>query len=193
MTLRSRPMSSEPDLPAVSHAEIGSDTSPDAPAHLLHVLPSFEVGGIQARTAAIINHLKTRYRHTILALNSNYQCRRQVDGDLQISYLAEPPQGGSLISSFRTAHRILRAAKPDLLLTYNWATLDWASVNALFRFCPHIHHEDGFNLDEADGQKLRRVLYRRLCLRRTSRLIVPSRSLLAIASQSWKVDPGRLS
>ena len=186
-------MSSEPSPDAVSKAEIGPNKLPDARPHLLHVLPSFEVGGIQVRTAAIINHLKMRYRHTILALNSNYQCRSQIDESLEVSYPAEPPQSGNLIASFRAAHRTLKATKPDLLMTYNWATLDWASINALFRFCPHIHHEDGFNLDEADGQKLRRVLYRRLCLRRTSRLIVPSRSLLAIASQSWKVEPDRLS
>ncbi len=151
-------MSSEPSPPAVSHAEIGPDKLPDVRPHLLHVLPTFEVGGMQVRTAAIINHLKTRYRHTILALNSDYQCRSQIDGSLQVSYLTEPPQSGNLIASYKTAHRTLKAAKPDLLLTYNWSTLDWASANALFPFCPHIHHEDGFNLDEADGQKLRRVL-----------------------------------
>ena len=90
------------------------------------------------------------------------------------------------------ARRTLASLRPDLLLTYNWGTMDWAAVNSFFGVCPHIHHEDGFNLDEADRQKLRRVLYRRLFLRQRSQVIVPSESLYSLALKTWKVNEGRL-
>ncbi len=170
------------------HSVAGSSAAP----HLLHVFPSFEVGGVQVRTAALINNLKGRYRHSILALNGDDRCRSRIDGGLEVSYVTGPPQGGGFIASLIFAQRTLASLRPDLLLTYNWGTMDWVAANSLFGVCPHIHHEDGFNLDEADRQKLRRVLYRRLFLRRGSRVIVPSRTLQDIASKTWGVNEDRL-
>lgn len=192
MTQRSPEIVSHGNLRAESHDTTQSVAVPGTAPHLLHVFPSFAVGGVQVRTAAIINSLERRYRHTILALDRDYQCRSRIDDGLEVSYVTEPPQGGGFFASNKFAYETLFSLRPDLLLTYNWGTIDWAAVNAVFGICPHIHHEDGFNLDEADGQKLRRVLYRRLILRQTSRLIVPSKSLHELVTKIWKVNDGRL-
>ncbi len=192
MTPRSPEIVSQGIQPASSSDTTQSAAVPGAAPHLLHVFPSFEVGGVQVRTAAIINSLEGRYRHTILALNGDDQCSSKIDGGLEVSYLPGPPHGGGLIASLIFAHRTLASLRPDLLLTYNWGTMDWAAVNSSLNRCPHIHHEDGFNLDEAEGQKLRRVLYRRLFLHRRSRVIVPSKSLYSLALKTWKVNEGRL-
>ena len=50
----------------------------------------------------------------------------------------------------------------------------------------HVHHEDGFNADEAQRLKARRNWARRWTLQR-SELIVPSRRLEAIARDTWKL------
>lgn len=192
MTLRSRQVPLEPTAQSVAQGEIGSVTIPDPPRHIFHVFPSFEIGGVQVRTATIMSHLSDRYRHTILALDGNYQCRSRIDEDITVTYRTDPPSGSGLVTSFGRPYKVLKATRPDLLVTYNWGTMDWALTNAIFRFCPQIHQEDGFNLDECDGQKLRRILYRRLSLGYISRLIVPSQSLHAIASKTWKIDPARL-
>lgn len=192
MTPRSPKTLSHGHRPAASRDTVPSAAVPGVAPNLLHVFPSFEVGGVQVRTAAIINSLEGRYRHTILALNRDDQCRSRIDGGLEVSYLSGPAQGGGLVASFKFAHKTLTSLRPDLLLTYNWGTMDWALVNTLFGICPHIHHEDGFNLDEAEGQKLRRVLYRRLCLRRRSHVIVPSQSLQVLAAKTWKLNEGKL-
>ncbi len=193
MTPRSPETVSQGSQPAGPRDTAQPHVVPSKAPHLLHVFPSFEVGGVQVRTAAIINNLEGRYRHSILALNGDYQCRSRIESGLEVSYVTEPPQGGGLIASFILAHRTLASLRPDLLLTYNWGTMDWAAANTWAGICPHIHHEDGFNLDEADRQKLRRVLYRRLCLRRKSRVIVPSKSLYSLALETWKVNEGRLT
>ena len=166
----------------------GAVTVSGVAPHLLHVFPSFEVGGVQVRTATIINSLKNRYRHTILALNGDYQCRGRIDGRLNVSYVTEPPIAAGLIGPFVFARKTLASMRPDLLLTYNWGTMDWAAVNSCVRAVPHIHHEDGFNLDEAESQKIRRVLYRRLFLRGKTRVIVPSRCLHNLASKTWRLN-----
>jgi len=37
--------------------------------HLLHVFPSFEVGGAQVRLARLMNDFGRRYRHSVLAMD----------------------------------------------------------------------------------------------------------------------------
>jgi glycosyltransferase involved in cell wall biosynthesis len=57
---------------------------------------------------------------------------------------------------------------------------------------PLIHHEDGFNQDEAGELKTRRNLYRRLGLAAAHRLVVPSARLEAIARKAWAQPPARV-
>lgn len=79
-----------------------------------------------------------------------------------------------------------------MLLTYNWGTTDWALANTLSPVCRHIHLEDGFGVEEADRQFARRVLFRRIALARTSRVVVPSQTLVDIATRVWKLSPDRV-
>ncbi|HTH17443.1 MAG TPA: glycosyltransferase, partial [Magnetospirillum sp.] len=81
--------------------------------------------------------------------------------------------------------------RPDLLLTYNWGSMEWALAN-LPHLAPHVHVEDGFGPDEASGQLFRRVMFRRLVLAWGSVVVLPSRTLCAIAAEQWRLNPGRL-
>jgi len=51
---------------------------------------------------------------------------------------------------------------------------------------PLIHHEDGFNADEAGGLKVQRNMYRRIALGAADALVVPSQVLEDIACRVWK-------
>jgi glycosyltransferase involved in cell wall biosynthesis len=57
---------------------------------------------------------------------------------------------------------------------------------------PLVHHEDGFNEDEAGELKTRRNLYRRLGLNGAYRLVVPSARLETIARKAWAQPAGRV-
>jgi glycosyltransferase involved in cell wall biosynthesis len=84
----------------------------------------------------------------------------------------------------------------DLILTYNWGAMDAAMAHALFApsmgLAPLIHHEDGFNADEAVRLKTTRNWYRRVALARASALIVPSRQLERVALDVWHQPPARV-
>lgn len=77
----------------------------------------------------------------------------------------------------------------DLVCTYNWGAIDAVLAHTLFadvyKLPPLVHHEDGFNEDEAERRKPRRNLYRRIALGRTSALVVPSHTLERIALEEW--------
>lgn len=84
----------------------------------------------------------------------------------------------------------------DLILTYNWGAMDGVMAHRLFARAlslpPLVHHEDGFNEDEAAGLKPARNAYRRLGLGTARALVVPSQRLLGIALNEWHQPPGRV-
>lgn len=80
----------------------------------------------------------------------------------------------------------------DLALSYNWGACDAVMARYLFGGPPLIHHEDGFNQDEAGGLKPARNLYRRLGLSGAHRLVVPSHRLEDIARKTWAQPEQRI-
>lgn len=180
---------------------ITSRASSDPPARvpnaaqplLLHVLPTFGVGGVQVRTAEIVNHLGNAYRHAIIALNGNHSCQSHLSGNAEVEFLPVPIKRKQTVNAVSAARAQLRRIRPDLLLTYNWGSTEWAFANMLRPLCPHLHFEDGFGSDEADRQLRRRVWFRRAALARTEQIIVPSHTLAQIATRVWKLSPDKVT
>jgi len=157
----------------------------------LHIVSSFAVGGVPVRVARIISEMGLRYRHTILSLDGRFDCVEQIAPDISICATAFEVHGSDPLALRRRRREIARR-RPDLLLTYNWATIDWAMANRFLSLTRHLHHEDGFGPEEARAQLRRRVLYRRLALGHAFKIVVPSRTLMNIAVNEWHFDPSRL-
>jgi glycosyltransferase involved in cell wall biosynthesis len=159
---------------------------------ILHVFPTFAIGGQQARTVDIINHLDRPYRHAVVALDGDYGCRERLKDDVQVEFPGCEVRESWLAARLAKIRTHLRAWQPDLLLTYNWGAIEWAMANRIRPLCRHIHHEGGFGAEEADRQLPRRILFRRLALARTACLVVPSHRLVEIATGSWKLPGERV-
>jgi len=156
---------------------------------LLHIFPTFAVGGAQVRFAAIANHLGPSVRHIVVALDGRLDAREKLDAGLDVQF-ADPGPATGPASEFRRAWRFLLHTRADLLITSNWGAMDWAAAARLTAL-PHIHTEDGFGPAEQDQQLTRRVLARRLVLRRST-VVLPSRTLLRIATDQWRLPPANL-
>jgi glycosyltransferase involved in cell wall biosynthesis len=160
------------------------------PIHLLHIAPSLGIGGREARMATLIDRLGDEFRHTLVAL----------DGNLEMMSLVKHPERVTVrpfiarrYLPFTPVTRLLREVRPDVLATYNWGTVEVAGSAAVSSRTAIIHTEDGFDRDEADGLKRRRVLFRRLVLRHVARTVVISRTLLDIARVRFGVPADRLT
>jgi len=162
----------------------------DRPPLLLHAFPSFAIGGAQVRFAALANHLGGSYRHAIIAMDGNYECLSRLAPDLDVVCPGIEIRKGDTVRAVFRFRRVLRDLRPDLLVTYNWGAIEWAAANAL-PIARHIHMEDGFGPEERAAQLPRRVLLRRLFLRRST-VVVPSQTLLGIATRLWRLSPERV-
>ena len=178
---------------AISRRPRGSDLI--TPINLLHVLPSFDIGGSQRRMIALAAGLGAEFLHTVVAIDGSHEASILVPPGTPIRYAAirlTRSRGVSLGNLVR-AHRLLRAERPRLLLTYNWGAIEVAFANRLGPHCPHLHCEDGFAGAAAQGpEPRRRALARRLSLGPASRLVVPSRGLEELARSVWGIPAAHI-
>ncbi len=164
--------------------------APQRALRILHVFSTFAVGGPQRRFAAIANHFGSHFHHVVRAMDGRTDARYLLGDGASVELTTDSFPRGNLLATRRTARRMLEEARPDVLVTYNWGAVEWAMANwpPLVR---HIHIEDGFGPEEADRQLRRRVWFRRAVLR-DSTVVLPSQTLVRIATEIWKLDPARL-
>jgi len=163
-----------------------------ATPHILHLHSTFSLGGKEARAVRLMNDLGARARHTIVsAMPDQLDAREAIDPDLSVDFPADAPPLAGRPTSARMRALAAYMKSFDLVLSYNWGAMDGVMAHRLAGsgLPPIIHHEDGFNADEAEGLKLSRTLYRRLAFRTLYRLVVPSDTLKDIACSIWK-QPG---
>jgi len=181
-TRRQFPVSRQDDR-ALSRGRTGESLN-DIPC-LVHVFPSFGTGGTELRITRIINGLRFRARHAILALDGCFEAAGQFAPDIEYA-LVPPPRLGRVPRVLRLRQR-LTASRPDLLLTYNWGAIEAVAAARLGGEFPIIHNESGFGLEEATSRKRRRRWVRRLLLPGIESTIVNSRTLHEIATSEFGV------
>ncbi len=154
--------------------------------HLLHVFSTFVPAGPEMRTVHLIQALPREYRHSIVAMDGRTSARERLAPDAPVTLLESPPKDGSF-ATLRRMRALVKALKPDLVCTYNWGAFDTVMAARTLGLRRLVHHEDGFNADEAKEFKRRRELFRRLFLPGVSRVVVPSHNLERIARERWRL------
>ena len=124
---------------------------------------TFGVGGPQVRFTAIANRFAGRYRHLIVAMDGVTAARERLAAALDVSFPPIEIRKGSTLANRTRFRAALRDWRPDVLVTCNWGSIEWAMAN-LPRLCRHVHIEDGFGPEEQTTQLRRRVLTRRMVL-----------------------------
>jgi glycosyltransferase involved in cell wall biosynthesis len=142
------------------------------------------------RFAALANHFGPEFRHVVVALDGNLACRERLRPDLDAEFPVVVAPKGAMLANAWHFRGLLRSWRPDVLVTCNWGAIEFALAN-IVPIARHIHVVDGFGPEERSTQIPRRVLTRRLVLS-FSQVVLPSRNLVRIATQSWKLPPKRV-
>ncbi len=159
---------------------------PDRPVRILHAHSTFSLGGKEARAVRLMNAFGDAAEHVVLSATGQFGAREAIASGIRVSFPEEAPSlvGRPGWARYRRLARYLRGF--DLLLTYNWGAMDVPAARRLFGGPPLIHHEDGFNEDEAERRSGKRNLFRRLALPAAHRVVVPSTVLEEIARREWR-------
>ncbi len=163
-----------------------------AAARILHCHSTFSLGGKEARAVRLMNAFGGAARHTILsAMPDQLGARAAIGKDIwaefpidgRVPALHGKPAPGRYLALARYMQNF------DLVLSYNWGSMDSVMAHLLLSrvmpLPPLIHHEDGFNADEADGLNWKRNAFRRAALPTARAVVVPSHMLERTAREAW--------
>lgn len=156
---------------------------------ILHLHSTFDAGGKELRCVQLINAWGGQADHAIVSGDLEKRgAARLIGSKPKVSWPKFPALQGK-----PTPGRLMALAKAmagyDLICTYNWGAIDAVMAHTVFadtfKLAPLVHHEDGFNEDEARRLKKRRNWYRKIALGRAAALVVPSARLEDIALNVW--------
>ena len=157
---------------------------------VLHLHSSFNPGGKEVRAVQLINAFGPAVDHFIVsaipeALGAADLIAPGISFTTQVAYPAL--QGRPSPARLEALARAMLGY--DLVLTYNFGAMDAVMAHTLFAkvhdLPPLVHHEDGFNQDEAVKLSRLRTWYRRIGLGRAQALVVPSQRREQIALKAW--------
>lgn len=164
-----------------------------ARTHVLHVVQSFAVGGLENVIVQLINHLPPqRYRHTVMAITSisTFQHRVRVP---DVEFLALNKPAGHAIPLYPKIVRLLRQRRPDVIHTCNLAGLEVVPLAWLARVPRRIHAEHGWDVHDLCGDNPRYARVRRLYRPFVSHYLSVSNELDSYLGRAIGVPPRRRS
>jgi glycosyltransferase involved in cell wall biosynthesis len=158
---------------------------------ILHLFSSFDLGGKEARAVRLINHFGGKAKHTVLsAVPDALGARDAIDRKIEVEFpgdAAPALHGRPGMGRYRRLGQYMK--KFHLVLSYNWGAMDGVMARTLLGSSmglpPLIHHEDGFNEDEAEKLNWKRNWFRTIALQRAAGVVVPSLTLQKIAREVW--------
>jgi L-malate glycosyltransferase len=166
---------------------------------MLHLHSTFDLGGKEARTAKLMNHFGDQAEHVVLVGDINaLSARDAINPEIKVAFPGDAAPsllGMPALGRYRKLGQYMKQF--DLVLSYNWGAMDGVMAHTLLvksmGLPPLIHHEDGFNEDEADKLNWKRNWFRVVGLLRSYALIVPSMKLEKIAREAWHLPPGKIN
>jgi sugar transferase (PEP-CTERM/EpsH1 system associated) len=157
---------------------------------ILHVVPSFGLGGMEKVICVLIEKTSDCHKHEILALDGYTQASRWIkDSKVRFVGFTKPSERSRY---FQALYRSLREIHPELLMTYNWGATDAVWLGHLAGIQHIIHSEHGFNADEGRATVWKRDMVRFLVYRLTSKVVVVSRELLTMLRQRFFLKANRV-
>ena len=161
------------------------------PARILHLHSTFNLGGKEARAVQLMNHFGRQAEHVVMSAEPDaLSARDAIAKGVKVNFPGDAPALAGKPSLSRYRDLVAYYRNFDLLLSYNWGSMDGVMARTLFSriegLPPLIHHEDGFNEDELQKLNWKRNWFRKFALGGARALVVPSEKLENIARDVWK-------
>jgi sugar transferase (PEP-CTERM/EpsH1 system associated) len=172
------PQASAPRLP---HLHFERKLRQSVPITIVHVLHSFEIGGLENGVANLINTLDWGvYKHKLLCITrAGRLVKRLRRPDVEIVELGKA-SGSDWRMPLKIA-RELRRMKPSIVHTRNWGTIDGIIAARLSGVPVVIHGEHGRTMTEIGRGSRKRNLVRKLLAPMLDAYITVSEELRSIA------------
>lgn len=160
---------------------------------VMHVLYSFDVGGLENGVVNLINHMAPeRFRHVVVALTQCAPdfCQRVHRSDVEFISLHKPPGHG--IRLYPSFHRLCRQLRPAIVHTRNLAALEFVVPAALTGVPARVHGEHGWDTSDPGGTQCKYQLLRRAYSPFVNRYVVLSGQIESYVTERVGVAASRV-
>jgi len=158
---------------------------------ILHVVPSFGLGGMEKIICSIINGGSEIYEHIIVPLDGCSRAAKWITNHRVEVFGFQKQRSRSLF--FSSLYSILCQIRPDILMTYNWGATDAIWLGRLAGIINIIHNEHGFNIDEGNATAKRRDVIRFIVYRLVSEIVVVSHDLELLLRNRFRLAESRVT
>jgi len=144
---------------------------------IAHVLPSFDVGGLENGVVNLINTMdKTQYSHDLYILTGEGSACQRLNDDVFVRFMRKA-EGNDMLLPFRLA-RHFRRRPPEIVRTYGWgAWIEGMLAAWLSGRTAVVHSEHGYALDRGVQRHYRRKVAQYIAAHLTPRVVVVSDAL----------------
>lgn len=130
--------------------------------HICHLVYSFNIGGLERVIVNCINNLdESLFEHTIIALTDVGEFINEIESP--VSHYSLGKKAGKDLSVYPKLLRLLKDINPDVLHTYNLATIEYQWVGFLARVPLRIHAEHGRDSYDPNGDVKKYQIIRKVC------------------------------
>jgi sugar transferase (PEP-CTERM/EpsH1 system associated) len=133
------------------------------PTIVLHLVYRFDIGGLEMVLVNLINRLPDeKFRHVIVALtDSNPQMKALIKAsNVEVIDLYKNP--GNDLKMYVRLWKLFRQYSPDIVHSYNIATLEYQFIAFLAGVPLRIHAEHGRDIYDLDGSNKKYQILRRI-------------------------------
>ncbi|WP_413284604.1 glycosyltransferase [Vibrio sp. MA40-2] len=159
--------------------------------HVCHLVYCFDVGGLERVVLNCINNLPSdKFRHTIISLTNVGAFITELPQSVEYHSLNK--KSGNDPSIYFKLYRLLNQIKPDVLHSYNLATIEYQWVALLARVKLRVHAEHGRDTYDPNGSVKKYQFIRRFCSHAIHRIISVSGDLDDWLSTDVKIPKNKL-
>ncbi|ENO78165.1 sugar transferase [Thauera sp. 63] len=160
---------------------------------VMHVLYSFDVGGLENGVVNLINHMAyDRFRHAVVAIAQCAPsfCQRVRRTDVEFISLHKPPGHG--VKLYPRLYRLFRQTRPAIVHTRNLAALEFAVPAAFAGVRARVHGEHGWDTSDPGGTRRKYQLLRRAYSPFVNRYVALSGQIESYLTDRVEIARGRV-
>src|SRR5262245_1577898 len=154
-------------------------------ALVVHVVHSLGVGGLENGLVNLVNEPRPGVRHAIVCLTTDGPLRARLASGIEVVTIGKRP--GKDVRAFARLTRTLRAMRPRVVHSRNWAAFDAILAAGLARVPIIVHGEHGRDITDPEGRSVKRNRLRRAVAPLVNRFVTVSRDL-----HRWLVEDVRI-
>ena len=163
--------------------------------HVMHVMHSFDIGGIEQALAEEVNGMNSdEFRHSICVFSPQFEAMSKIRSDRKLETFIIKRRFRNDPSVLFRLVRLMRKERPDVVHTRNWGGAEGILAAVLAGVRGIIHAEHGFDYEEIEerARKKRRIFARRFLLKMCKKVVVVSKNVQNWLIETVKVDAGKL-